>query len=52
MLSALATLLCTLFPFLGILQHYTKFNIHTITTLDKLFGAGSFGGFIDQLAHG
>jgi hypothetical protein len=41
-----------MFPFPGILQHYIEFNIHTITTLKKLFGAGSFGGFIGHLARG
>jgi hypothetical protein len=28
-----------MFPFLGILQHYAKFDIRTITMLEKLFGA-------------
>ncbi len=44
-------LLCILFPSLGILQHYTKFNIHTIVMLENLLGAGSFGGFNDHLIH-
>jgi hypothetical protein len=38
-----------MFPSLGILQHYVEFNIHTITRLEKLFGAGSFGGYISHL---
>jgi hypothetical protein len=28
-----------MFPSLGILQHYVEFNIHGITTLEKLLGA-------------
>jgi hypothetical protein len=40
-----------LFPSLGILQHYVEFNIHTIVMLQKLFGARSFGGFINHPAH-
>jgi hypothetical protein len=39
------------FPSLGILQHYVKFDIHTITMLEKLFGAGYFGSFIGHLIH-
>ncbi len=42
-------LLRTMFPSLGILQHYTKFNTHTIVTLEDLLGAASFGGFNDHL---
>jgi hypothetical protein len=38
------------FPFPSILQHYVEIHIHTITKLEKLFGVGSFGGFISQLA--
>jgi hypothetical protein len=34
----------------NILQHYTKFDIHSIITLEKLLGVGSFGGFIGHLA--
>jgi hypothetical protein len=30
-------------PFPCILQHSTEFDIHTIATLEKLFGATSFG---------
>ncbi len=44
----LSNLFHTMFPFLGILQHYIEFNIHTIVTLEKLFGVGSFSGFIDH----
>jgi hypothetical protein len=44
-------LLCTMFPSLGILQHYVKFNICTIITLEKLLDVGSFGGSIDHLAY-
>jgi hypothetical protein len=40
-----------MFPSLGILQHYTKFNTHTITMLEKLLGGGSFGGSINHLAR-
>jgi hypothetical protein len=28
-----------------------EFDIHTIATLEKLLGAGSFGGSIGHLAH-
>jgi hypothetical protein len=44
-------LLCTMFPSLGILQHYTKFNIHTIVMLENLSGARSFGGFNNHIIH-
>jgi hypothetical protein len=44
-------LLCTMFPFPNILQHYIEFDIHTITMLEKLFGARSFNGFINHLTH-
>jgi hypothetical protein len=37
-------------PFPGILQRYVKFDTHNITTLEKLLGGGSFGGFISHLA--
>jgi hypothetical protein len=40
-----------MFPSLSILQHYAKFDICTIATLEKLFGAKSFGGFIGHLAR-
>ncbi len=39
------------FPSPGILKHYTKFDIHTIATLEKSFSAGSFGGSIGHLAR-
>jgi hypothetical protein len=39
----------TLFPSPSILQHYTKFNIHSIVTLEKLFDAESFVGSISHL---
>ncbi len=42
-------LLHTLFPSPSILQHYTKFDIHTIVTLEKLFDAESFDGSISHL---
>jgi hypothetical protein len=38
-----------MFPSPSTLQHYAKFNIHTITTLEKLLGVGTFGGFINHL---
>jgi hypothetical protein len=41
----------TMFPSLNTLQHYTKFDTHFITTLEMLLGVGSFGGFINHLAH-
>jgi len=40
-----------MFPSLGILQHYVEFNIHTITTMEKLFGVGFFGGSICHLVR-
>jgi hypothetical protein len=40
-----------MFPSPSILQHYAKFNIRTLITLEKLFGARSFGGSIDHLAR-
>jgi hypothetical protein len=45
-------LLRTMFPSLGILHHYVEFNTCTITTLEKLFGVGSFDGFISHLVRG
>jgi hypothetical protein len=39
-----------MFPSPGILQHYANFNVRTIVTLEKLLGAGSFGGSINHLA--
>jgi hypothetical protein len=47
----LSYLLCIVFPFLNILQHYTKFNTCTIVMLEKLRGGRSFGGFIGHLTH-
>ncbi len=44
-------LLRTTFPSLGILHHYTKFNICTIVMLEKLLGVGSFDGFIGHLVR-
>jgi hypothetical protein len=38
------------FPSLGILQHYTKFDACTITMLENLLGLGSFGTTMDHLA--
>ncbi len=45
----LSYLLHTMFQFLGILQHYTKFDTCTITSLEKLLGVGSYGGYINHL---
>ncbi len=47
----LGYLLHTMFPSPNILQRYVEFNICTITTLEKLFGAWSFGGFMNHLTH-
>jgi hypothetical protein len=47
----LGYLLFTMFPSPSILQHYIEFDIHTIITLEKLLGAGSFGGYINHLTH-
>jgi len=44
-------LLGTMFPSLSILQHFAKFNICTIVTLEKLLGVGFFGGSIGHLAY-
>jgi hypothetical protein len=40
-----------MFPYVGILQHYVELNTFTIIMLEKLLGAGSFGGSISHLAH-
>jgi hypothetical protein len=40
-----------MFPSPCVLQHYVKFNIHNIATLEKIFGMGFFGGFIGHLAY-
>ncbi len=40
-----------MFPSLGILQHYARFESRTIVMLEKLFGGGSFGGFISHLVY-
>jgi hypothetical protein len=37
------------FPSLGILQHYTKFDACTIAMLEKLLGLGSFGTTMSHL---
>jgi hypothetical protein len=47
----LGYLLHTMFPSLSILQHHVKFNICTITMLEKILGARSFGGSINHLTH-
>ncbi len=44
-------LLCVMSPFLVILQYYVKFDTRTTTTLERLLGARSFGGFVSHLAH-
>jgi hypothetical protein len=48
--QCLIYLLLIVFPFLDILQHYAKFNIRTIITLEKLLGGGSFSSSICRLA--
>jgi hypothetical protein len=40
-----------MFPSPCVLQHYVEFDIYTITMLEKLFGAGAYGGSIGHLAH-
>jgi len=42
-------LLHILFPSPSILQHYIKFDIHIIYTLENLFDAESFDGSISHL---
>jgi hypothetical protein len=49
MLSFQATCFHVMLPFLGILQHYVKFNIRTIIMLEKCFGVRPFSGFIGHL---
>jgi len=49
--QCLSYLFHIMFPSFSILQHYTKFNIRTIATLEMLLGVGSFSGFIDHLVH-
>jgi hypothetical protein len=44
-------LFCTVFPSLGILQHYAEFDTCTITILEKLLGARSFDCSIHHLAR-
>jgi hypothetical protein len=39
-----------MFPSPSILQHYAKFNIRTLTTLEKLLGVRSFDGYNGHLA--
>jgi len=39
-----------MFQSLGILQHYTKFDTCTITSLEKLLGVGFYGGYINHLS--
>jgi hypothetical protein len=40
-----------MFPSPCVLQHYVKFNIHSIATLEKILGVGFFGGFIGHLVY-
>jgi hypothetical protein len=35
----------------NILHHYVEFDIRTITTLEELLSARSFGSFISHLVH-
>jgi hypothetical protein len=42
---------CIIFPSLGILQHYTKFDACTMVMLEKLLKLGSFGTIVGHLAH-
>jgi hypothetical protein len=44
-------LFCIVFPSPSILQHYIKFNIHTIIMLENLLGVEFFGGSIGQLTR-
>ncbi len=44
-------LLHIMFSSPSILQHYAKFDIYTITTLEKLLSSRSFGGFIGHLTR-
>jgi hypothetical protein len=46
----LVYLLRTMFPSLGILQHYVEFHIRTITMLERLLSVGFFNGSINHLA--
>jgi hypothetical protein len=49
--QCLSYLLGTMFPSLIILQHYVKFDIRIIITLEKLLGVGTLGGSIGHLIH-
>jgi hypothetical protein len=40
---------CIVFPSLGILLHYTKFDVHTIVMLEKLLGSRSFNTIVGHL---
>jgi hypothetical protein len=42
-------MMCNLFSSPNIVQHYVKFNLHTIVTLEKLLGTRSFGTIMDHL---
>jgi hypothetical protein len=42
-------MICIVFSSPNIIQHYVKFNLHTIVTLEKLLGMGSFGTIMDHL---
>jgi hypothetical protein len=41
----------TIFPSLGILLHYTKFDVHTIAMLKKLLALGSFNNTMGVLTR-
>jgi hypothetical protein len=47
----LGYLQCIVFPSIGILQHYTKFDVRTIVMLDKLLGSKCFGTIMGHLAY-
>jgi hypothetical protein len=42
-------MMCTIFSSPNIVQHYVKFNLHAITTLEKLLDMRSFDTIMDHL---
>jgi len=42
-------MMCTAFSSPNIVQHYVKFDLHTIVTLEKLLNTRSFSTIIDHL---
>jgi len=47
----LGNLLHIIFSSPSMLQHYAKFDLHTMNTLERLLGVGSFSIMVGHLAH-